>query len=117
MIKRILSGLFKGKPIEVPKIDELAEGEARGVNVGDPFAGGTRVILCRVEGRVHAVDSLCPHQGGRIEPGKLVEGKYVTCPLHNYVFDPKDGKVMRGACAKATTYRVEEKGDVGLLYL
>lgn len=111
MLKRILSGLFKGRAIDVPNTDQLKEGTARGVSVGDLAAGGTRVLLCRVDGALHAIDSLCPHEGGRLETGELVEGKLARCPLHNYLFDPKDGAVKRGACTRAKTYRIVEKGS------
>ena len=117
MLKRFLSNLFKGRPIEVPNTSQLEEGHANGVNVGDVGAGGTRVILCRVGGKLHALDSLCPHQGGHIETGPLHDGKLARCPLHNYLFDPTDGAVVRGACGKAKTYRVEEKEDSALLYV
>lgn len=117
MWKQLLRRLFRGKPVEVPGTDALADGEARGVTIGDIAAGGTKVVLCRVEGRLYALDSLCPHQGGRIETGSLVEGRYARCPLHNFLFDPKDGRVVRGACRKATTYRVDEEGGRAVLWL
>ena len=63
------------------------------------------MILCRVEGRLHALDALCPHEGGRIVPGPLVEGKYALCPLHNYKFDPRTGKAVDVSCKAARTYR------------
>lgn len=117
MLKRILSGLFKGRPIDVPNSDRLEEGTARGVTVGDLGAGGTRVVLCRVDGVLHAVDSLCPHEGGHLDTGALVEGRLLRCPLHGYLFDPKDGSVKRGACRKAKLYRVEEKGTHATFWL
>lgn len=116
MLKRFFQNLLKGKPVEIPGVDQLADGHANGVNLGDPAAGGTRVVLCRVEGRLHAIDSLCPHEGGRIQTGPLVEGRYAICPLHNYLFDPRDGKVMRGACARAKVFRVEEKDGRATLW-
>jgi len=117
MLKNLFSTLFKGRPVEVPNTAAIADGEARNVSLGDIAAGGQRIVLCRVEGKLHALDSMCPHEGGRIVAGKLIEGKYAICPLHNYLFDPKSGAVVRGACLKATAYSVEEKDGNATIYL
>jgi len=116
MLKRFFQALVKGKPTQIPGVDALQDGHAKGVNLGDPAAGGTRVILCRVEGHLHAIDSLCPHEGGRLQHGPLAQGKYAICPLHNFLFDPTDGKVVRGSCAKAKVYKVEEKDGEATLW-
>ncbi len=117
MLKRILSALFKGRAVDVPNTDQIQEGTARGVTVGDLAAGGTRVLLCRVDGALHAIDSLCPHEGGRLETGDLVEGRLARCPLHGYLFDPRNGAVKRGACAGAKTYRVAEQGSTATFWI
>lgn len=117
MLKRFWTALFKGQPVTIPGTAGLEEGHARGVTIGDLGSGGTRVILCRVGGRLHALDSLCPHEGGRLTTGPLVEGRLALCPLHNYLFDPKDGAVVRGTCGKARRYRVEEAAGTATLYL
>ena len=117
MFKRLFSGLFKGQPVDVPNTDQIQEGTARGVTVGDLAAGGTRVLLCRVGGKLHAVDSLCPHEGGRLDTGDLVDGRLARCPLHGYLFDATDGSVERGACSKAKTYKIEEKGAQATFWL
>lgn len=110
MLRRLLA-LFRRKGILVPDVSTLAEGEARKVDVGDVHAGGTRVILCRVDGEIFALDSRCPHEGGEITTGPLVEGKYATCPLHRYRFDPKTGKAVGVLCRAARRYRVVQRGD------
>lgn len=109
MLRRILS-LFRRKGVFVPDVSSLAEGEARKVDIGDVHAGGTRVILCRVDGEVFALDSRCPHDGGEITTGPLAEGKYAVCPLHRYRFDPKTGKSVGVLCRPAKKYRVEARG-------
>lgn len=102
-------GAFGKKPALIKGTGKLAEGEAKRVSFGDPLAGGTEVMLCRVGGRLHAVDRLCPHEsGGRLVEGPLVEGKYVMCPLHGYKFDPANGRAVGVPCKNAKTYRVRE---------
>lgn len=95
----------------------LAEGEARKVLVpgGRPGAAPREVLLVRLEGRLHALDSLCPHEGGRLAEGPLWEGRFVACPLHLYRFDPRTGAAQEVECAPARTLRVDEHdGDAEL---
>lgn len=108
MLDRLRS-LFRGKPAIVHGTGQLPEGHSKKIEIGDALAGGKLVVLCRVDGALHAIDTRCPHEGGRLLDGPLVDGKYAICPLHNYTFDPKNGRVVRGSCANATTYPVREK--------
>lgn len=111
MLKRLFG--FGRKPALIKGAGRLAEGQARKIVFGDPIAGdGVELILCRVDGALHAIDVQCPHEGGRIVDGPLVEGKYAVCPLHQYVFDPKNGRAVNAACRAAKTYKVREvEGD------
>lgn len=117
MLKRI-RGLFgKGGSI-ITGTGKLPEGEARKITIGDPLAGdGYDIILCRVDGELHALDARCPHEGGQISPGPLAEGKYAVCPLHNYQFDPKDGRAVNVSCRSAKKFRIEEENGDGRIYL
>ena len=112
-----LFGLFRGRPARIQGASRLPEGEARTVALGDPLAGGTEVVLCRLGGELHALDRLCPHEGGRIAGGPLVDGRYVICPLHNYRFDPATGKAVGVVCGSAKTYRVREDDDDALVWI
>ena len=47
-----LRSLFGGKGILVRGGAGIEEGTARGIDVGDPLAGGKRVILSKVDGQV-----------------------------------------------------------------
>lgn len=52
--------------------------------------GGQIVALFNVEGTFHALDGICPHQGGPLGQGKL-NGAIVTCPWHGFQFDVRTG--------------------------
>jgi len=118
MVLGRLLGLFRARGVLVPGTDRIPEGEARKVDVGDPLAGGMQVILCRVGGELFALDALCPHnQGGRIQPGPLAEGRYASCPLHGYRFDPRNGQAVGVACRAARRLRVRERGDSAELFV
>lgn len=107
-----LKSLFGGKGILVHGGAGIDEGTARSIDVGDPLAGGKRVLLSKVDGQVYALDSLCPHgEGGYIQTGPLEGGRYLLCPLHRYQFDPKTGKAHGVVCASARRYRVKVVGD------
>jgi nitrite reductase/ring-hydroxylating ferredoxin subunit len=109
------SALFRGRSIVIQGTGKLPEGHSKTIDVGDPLAGGKQVVLCRVGGELHALDVLCPHEGGRIQDGPLLEGKYAMCPLHNYKFDPRTGAAVGVACKRARRYAVREKdGDAEL---
>jgi nitrite reductase/ring-hydroxylating ferredoxin subunit len=105
--------LFRGRPAVIQGTGKLPEGHAKKVDLGDPLAGtGKSIILCRVQGALYALDARCPHEGGRITEGPLIDGKLAMCPLHNFQFDPRSGKSVGRVCNDATTYRVKEKdGD------
>ena len=105
-----LFGFLRGPAVKIQGVDKLPEGQAKKISIGDPLAGGTEIILCRRDGKLFALDVRCPHEGGRIIGGPLVEGRYVTCPLHSYKFDPANGRAVGVACKSAKTYRVSERG-------
>ena len=105
-----LFGIFRPKPSVIHGTDKLRDGFSKKVDFGDPWAGGTQVVLCRIEGELHALDTLCPHEGGRINDGPLVRGNLVLCPLHNYAFDPKTGRCVGAACRNAKKYKLRERG-------
>jgi len=108
MFKKIL-GLFRGKPAIVKGTGKLAEGHSRIVTFGDVLAGtGTQIMFTRIEGKLHAIDAICPHQGVLMEDGPLAEGMYVRCPLHLYHFDPKSGDERSALCRSARAFKVRE---------
>lgn len=51
---------------------------------------GTDVALLRDGHEVHALGGTCPHRGGPIADGRVVDGK-VICPLHLWDFDLATG--------------------------
>lgn len=72
--------------VRVSSVDECPPGTAREVVAGD------RVIaLFNVGGNFHALDGVCPHQGGPLGKGTL-RGCIVTCPWHGWQFDVATGQ-------------------------
>jgi nitrite reductase/ring-hydroxylating ferredoxin subunit len=74
--------------ITVGPID-LQPGELRSVD-----AGGRRVGLANVDGRLYAFDDECTHeQCPLVEEGTL-DGRVLTCGCHGAQFDVTTGKVL-----------------------
>ena len=61
-------------------------GEALELVVGDRI-----VALFNVDGQFHALDGVCPHQGGPLGQGDLI-GCIVTCLWHGWQFDVRTGQ-------------------------
>ena len=85
--------------VDVAKKDEIPEGAMIGVE-----AGGRKLLVANVGGRLHAMDATCSHAGGDLTKGKL-EGSVVTCPRHGAQYDVTTGKVVKnvGFAVKALT--------------
>lgn len=45
-----------------------------------------RLLLTRIDGKVHAIENRCPHLGLSMARGK-VDGTVITCPWHGSTFD------------------------------
>ena len=104
--------------MRIPGVARLAEGEARKIVVpGTDSAPPCELVLVRHEGQLFALDSLCPHEGGRLAEGPLWEGRYVHCPLHLYRFDPRTGAAIDVDCESARTYPVRESDGVAEIEL
>lgn len=61
-------------------------------------AGGRAIALFMVAGRVYATDDLCTHGHARLSEGYL-EGALIECPLHQGMFDVRDGRAAGAPCS------------------
>ena len=82
----------------------------------EPLHGHNYSVACRVEGELFALDVRCPHEGGMIVDGPLIDGRFALCPLHHYLFDPRTGRQKDGFCGPARRYRLVERDGVATLY-
>lgn len=72
------------------------------------------VALFNVEGTIHALDGICPHQGGPLGKGKL-HGCIVTCPWHGWQFDVATGQHQASKSLVHPKYGVKVEG--GIVYV
>lgn len=73
-------------------------------------AGGTAVCLANIEGRLSALDNVCPHRQGPLGQG-WVEGNAVVCPWHAWAFDAGTGDALPPECAHVAVYPLRVEGD------
>lgn len=73
-------------------------------------AAGRALCLTRTAAGYGALDNHCPHQGGPLGDGQILDG-YVICPWHAYEYDPVSGKPPPGFSDGAMSYAVEQRDD------
>ncbi len=89
----------------------LEDGQMTAVDVD-----GEAILLCRVEGRYHALRDLCSHAQQALSEGRL-RGHTVYCPLHGARFDVRTGDCLSPPATEGVeSYLVEEDED-GLFVL
>ncbi len=75
------------------------------------------VAVYHVDGRVTAINDICPHAGALLSGGE-VNGCIVTCPRHGSQFDVQTGDRVRGpADQEVDTHQViRESGRIQLIW-
>jgi len=68
-------------------------------------AGDRMVALANVDGVYHAIDGLCPHQGGPLGTGVLCN-EILTCPWHGWQFDVTSGRHRYSQTVRQQVYEV-----------
>ena len=59
---------------------------------GDWVVGKTLAVFRGEDGRAHALDAYCCHNGANLAAGGLVKGSCLECPFHGWQFRGDDGK-------------------------
>jgi nitrite reductase/ring-hydroxylating ferredoxin subunit len=72
-------------------------------------AADRMIAIANVNGTFHAIDGLCPHQGGPLGTGSLCDTT-LTCPWHGWQFDVVTGRHRISATVRQQVHeiRVEE---------
>lgn len=90
--------------VEVAPSGTLREGRALRIE-----AFGKKVAVFRHEGRLFALQDTCPHRGGSLGRGEIVDG-CVLCPLHGWAFDLSTGVHRDNPAVRVAQYEVRESG-------
>jgi nitrite reductase (NADH) small subunit len=70
---------------------------------------GDMAVFRTADDRVFALDDRCPHKGGPLSQG-IVHGERITCPLHNWMIELRDGHAVAPdeGCTATYPVRVED---------
>ena len=104
--------------VEICRVDQLWDGEMQGFRAGD-----TSILLLKIDGRFHAYQGHCPHQGAALTEGDL-DGARLTCAAHGWQFDATSGRGLNPRSARLKCFPVHiveqkvlievELGDIGV---
>jgi 3-phenylpropionate/trans-cinnamate dioxygenase ferredoxin component len=85
---------------------DLPPGNSRGFEIA-----GRRIAVFNLDGSFHAIDDVCPHEGGPLSEGLVTSG-CVSCPWHGAEFDVRTGKVLTPpAVEDVQSYKVIVSGE------
>jgi nitrite reductase/ring-hydroxylating ferredoxin subunit len=91
-------------PVRVATLNEIPERRCKLVSID-----GEEIVLWKVEGKIYAMNNVCPHQHfSKLHEGTL-EGLYLTCPMHGWTFNLENGKAKDGN-GRARVYEVSVQG-------
>jgi nitrite reductase (NADH) small subunit len=68
-------------------------------------AAGNIAVFRAEDDQIFALDDKCPHKGGPLSQG-IVHGKRVTCPLHDFRIELKEGTAVAPDQGCVRTYPV-----------
>ena len=91
--------------IKVAETSDLKPGEGKTVTAGD-----RELALFNIDGKLHAIDNICPHHGGPLGEG-MIDGCIVTCPWHGWRFDCTTGQSPVIPTAKVDRFDVVVEGN------
>ena len=94
-----------GNLVKIVRKDELKEGQAKVVRVGDE-----EIAVFRVDHEFFATRNKCLHRGGPLGDGELA-GHYVTCPWHGWTYDVRTGSFGIIPTLRVKTYKITEDGE------
>ncbi len=97
--------------IRIARVDECPPGSAI-----ERVAAEQVVALFNVEGNFHALDGVCPHQGGPLGQGAMC-GAVVTCPWHGWQFNVETGQHELNPRITQPRHEVRVEGDWILVHL
>ncbi|WP_103173997.1 nitrite reductase small subunit NirD, partial [Paracoccus sp. SY] len=84
---------------DIGSLDDVPAQGARVVRT----AQGCVAVFRTADDRVFALEDRCSHKGGPLSEG-IVHGTFVTCPLHNWVFDMNTGQAQGADEGRVRTF-------------
>lgn len=79
------------------RVASLADLRAKGRLLVKP--NGRQIAVFEQDGAVYACNNRCPHEGYPLVEGSLAADCVLTCNWHNWKFDLRDGRTLKGGDA------------------
>jgi nitrite reductase/ring-hydroxylating ferredoxin subunit len=92
--------------VRAAKAADVSVGEGKVVIVD-----GKELALFHTREGFRALDNACPHRGGPMGDGPLLDDKVIACPWHGWQFDVASGALLMNPDCRLKTYPVQRKGD------
>lgn len=104
-------GAVPGEFVRICAVGDVQEGVPLPFSVQEAI--DPKRVLVRVDGEIHALTGVCPHQQADLSEG-IVEHGVLWCPVHSSGFDCRTGAVTHPpASGPLRTYPVRvEDGEV-----
>jgi len=90
---------------KVCSLDDLHDSKGKRFLIDD-----VDIALFKIDGKVYALNNICPHQHTALIFEGFLENNCIVCPSHGWKFDIKTGKKPSGSNG-LETYKVELVGD------
>ena len=91
--------------LDIGTLNDIPKRGARVVKT----ARGDIAVFRTMDDRVFALDDKCPHKGGPLSQG-IVQGDFVTCPLHNWMISLATGEAQGAdqGCTRTIAVKLQE---------
>ncbi len=96
--------------VPVAKRADIPLGEAREFVAEDRMIALFHVDDGSDGGSFHALDGICPHQGGPLGKGSLC-GEILTCPWHGWQYNACTGQHLANAALRQPSLPMRLEGD------
>ena len=83
---------------------ELAPGQGKLVRVD-----GQDIALFNINGTLHAIGAICPHESGPLHEG-VVEGDTIVCPWHAFDFHAATGECSVDPGLRVPVFELKVEG-------
>lgn len=91
------------------RLDDLAEGQSKGIAIG-PDSRYADILVVRTRTGIYAYRNHCPHTGAPMEwePDQFLDHSHtlIQCGIHGALFRIEDGYCVTGPCARQSLRRV-----------
>ncbi len=91
--------------IKVGELEDVPEGTSKMIRNGK-----ISIALFHIDGKIYAINNICPHEGGPLHEGNL-KGCVVECPWHGIPFDVRTGHSTNDEGFGVTVFETKIEGN------